>query len=100
MPLPDHSNSPRLARDALVWGPSADLNRNPTTTSSVNNTTQTVPRLCVPQQSATSQPPCLMSRSGQFQEQGFSVEVAERIAAPQWSSTTIIYKSKWDLFEK
>ena len=41
-----------------------------------------------------------MSRSGQLQEQGFSVEVAERIAAPQQSSTRTIYKSKWALFEK
>ena len=34
------------------------------------------------------------------QEQGLSVEVAERIAAPQRSSTRTIYKSKWALFEK
>ena len=34
------------------------------------------------------------------QEHGFSVEVAERIAAPQRSSTRTIYKSKWALFEK
>ena len=94
MPLPDHSNSPRLARDALVLGPSAALSRDPTTAPSVNNTTQTVPQLCVPQQSATSQPPRLVSRSGQLQEQGFSVEVAQRIAAPQRSSTRTIYKSK------
>ena len=100
MPLPDHSNSPRLARDALVLGPSAALNRDPTAASGVNNTTQTVPQLHVPQQSATSQPPRLVSRSGQLQEQGFSVEVAERIAAPQRSSTRTIYKSKWILFEK
>ena len=52
------------------------------------------------QQSTTSQPPHLVSRSRQLQEQGFSVEVAERIAAPQRSSTRTIYKSKWDLFEK
>ena len=96
MPLPDHCNSPRLTRDALVLGPSA---RDPTATSGVNNTSQTVPRLCVPQQSTTSQPPRLVSRSGQLQEQGFSVEVAERIAAPQRSSTRTIYKSKWALFE-
>ena len=57
--LPDHRNSPRLARDALVLGPSAVL-----------------------------------------QEQGFSVEVAERIAASQRLSTRTIYKSKWALFEK
>ena len=44
--------------------------------------------------------PRLVSRSGQLQEQGFSVEVAERIAAPQRSSTRTIYKSKWALFEK
>ena len=100
IPLPDHSNNPRLARDALVLGPSAALNRDPTTTPSVNNTTQTVPQLRVPQQSATSQPPRLVSRNGQLQEQGFSVEVAERIAAPQRSSTRTIYKSKWALFEK
>ena len=100
MPLPTHRNSPRLARDALVLGPSAALNRDPTSTSSVNNSSQTVPQLCVPQQSTTSQPPRLVSRSGQLQEQGFSVEVAERIAAPQRSSTRTIYKSKWALFEK
>ena len=28
------------------------------------------------------------------------MEVAERISAPQWSSTRTIYKSKWALFEK
>ena len=98
--MPDHHNSPRLARDALVLGPSATLNRDSTTTSSVKNFSQTVPQLCVPQQSTASQPPCLVSRSGQLQEQGFSMEVAERIGAPQRSSTRTIYKSKWALFEK
>ena len=100
MPLPDHRDSPRLARDALVLGPSAALNRDPTTTPSVNDPTQTVPQLRVPQQSTTAEPPRLVSRSGQLQEQGFSVEVAERIAAPQRSSTRTIYRSKWALFEK
>ena len=100
MSLPDHRNSPRLARDALVLGPSAALNRDPTTTPSVNHPTQTVPQVCVPQQPPAPEPPRLVSRSGQLQEQGFSVEVAERIAAPQRSSTRTIYKSKWALFEK
>ena len=100
MPLPDHPNSPRLARDALVLGPSAALNRDPTATSSVNNSFQTVPQLCVPQESITSQPPRLVSWSGQLQKQGFSVEVAKRIAAPQRSSTMTIYKSKRAQFEK
>ena len=100
MLLPDHRNSPRLARDALVLGPSAALNRDPTTTPSVNDPTQTVPQVCVPQQPPAPEPPRLVSRSGQLQEQGFSVEVAERIAAPQRSSTRTIYRSKWALFEK
>ena len=92
MLLPDHCNNPRLARDALVLGPSAALNRDPTATPGVNNFSQTVPQ--------SSQPPCLVSRSGRLQEQGFSVKVAERIAAPQRSSTRTIYKSKWTLFQK
>ena len=98
--LPDHCNSPRLARDALVLGSSAALNRDPTSTTSVKNSSQTVPQLCVSQQSTTSQPPRLVSKSGQLQEQGFTVEVAERIAAPHRSSARTIYKSKWALFEK
>ena len=48
MPLPDHRNSPRLARDALVLRPGAALNRDPTSASSVNKSSQTVPQVCVP----------------------------------------------------
>ena len=40
MLLPDHRSSPRLARDALVLGPSAALNRYPTATSGVNDSSQ------------------------------------------------------------
>ena len=98
MPLPDHRDSPRLARDALVLGPSAALNRDPTTTSSVNDPTQTVPYVFHnnPQQ-LNLHTWCLGVDNS---KQGFSVEVAERIAAPQRSSTRTIYKSKWALFEK
>ena len=80
--LPDHHNSPRLARDALVLGPSAALNRDPTSTSSVKNSSQTVPQLCVPQQSTASQTPSLVSRRGQLQEQGFSVEMGRENCCP------------------
>ena len=41
--LPDHRNSPRLARDALVLGPSVAL-RDPSATPGVNNFSQTVPQ--------------------------------------------------------
>ena len=47
--------SPRLARDALVLGPSAGLNRDPTSTPSVKNSPPTVSHLCVSPQSTTSQ---------------------------------------------
>ena len=40
-----------------------------------------------------------MSSSEQLQKQGFSVEVVERIAVPQRSSTRAIYKLRWALFE-
>ena len=56
--------------------------------------------LQLPVSMTQAQHPRLVSRSRQLQEQGFSVEVAERIAAPQRSSTRTIYKSKWALFEK
>ena len=46
MPLPDHRNSPRLARDALVLGPSAALNRDPTTTPSVNDYSNSPTSMC------------------------------------------------------
>ena len=57
--LSDLCNNPRLARDALVLGPSAALNRDPTSTSSVKNSSETVPQLCVSQQSTISQPQLL-----------------------------------------
>ena len=74
-----------------MLGPSAAVNRDPTPLTSVNNTSQTVSQPSVSKEFTTFQPPCLASRSGQLQEQGFSVEVAERIAAPQRSSTRTIY---------
>ena len=76
MQLPHHTNSPRLARDALFLGPSAALSGDPTPVTRVNSTSQTVPQPNVPQQPITSEPPCLLSRSGLLQEQGLSVEVA------------------------
>ena len=66
--LPNHCNNPRLAGDALVLGPSAALNRDITSTSSVKNSSQTVPQSCVPHQSTASQPPPLVTRSQAWDE--------------------------------
>ena len=43
-PWPHYSNSPRLARDTVVLGPSAALSGDPTPITSVNNTSQSVPQ--------------------------------------------------------
>ena len=50
IPLPHNCYSPRLARDALVLGPSAALDGDPTPITSVNDTPQTVPQPSVSQQ--------------------------------------------------
>ena len=45
MQKPDHCNSPRLARDALVLGPSAALNRDPTSATSVKQLFSNSPKI-------------------------------------------------------
>ena len=44
--------------------------------------------IAIPNISTSMQPPRLVSRSGQLQEQGFSVDMAERIAALQQGPST------------
>ena len=100
MLLSDHTNSPRLTRDALVLGPSAALNRDPTSTPSVNNIPKTVPQLRVAHNPQLFNLLAWCLGVDNSQEHGFSVGVAERISTPQRSSTRTIYKSKWALFEK
>ena len=97
MQLPPHSGSPRMAGHALVLGSGTTFNRIHSSCLHLqlysNNEASGVL-----QQPAVSQPSCLVSRGEQLQEQGFSSEVAERIAAPQRPSTRAIYKSKWAFF--
>ena len=100
MQLSDHSNSPRLTRDALVLGPSAALNRDPTAIPSVNNTPKQSHNyvLHTTRNSSTSSPgvwewitPKNMPSLWEWQRE---------FCAPQRSLTRTIYKSKWALFEK
>ena len=78
--------SPGVARDALVLGSGTTINRNSAPVVCVSNSTQTVikPRASQPK---VSRPSCLVSTNEQLQEQSFSSEVEERIAAPQRPST-------------
>ena len=98
--LPPNPDSPGLAGHALVLGSGPSISGNSTSVVCISKSTQAVKQPGVSPQSAIPQPPCLVSRSEQLQEQGFSSEVAERIAAPQRSSTRSIYQAKWALFEK
>ena len=93
-----HTNSSSLARDALVLGPNAALNGDPTSTTSVNNTSHKAPQSSVSQH---------LNLHAWCLGLGYSKNNAslwrwllEIIAAPQRSSTRTIYKSKWALFEK
>ena len=84
----------------MALGPSAFPNRGLTSSTSVKNSFQkghTIMCFAAIHNISASTPG---ARSGQLQEQGFSVEVAEKIAARQRSLTRTIYKSKWALFEK
>ena len=99
MPLPDHCNSSRLARDVLVLGPSAALNRDPTSATSLNNSSQTVSQLCVSQLSTTSHPPPLVSRKEWTAPRTKLLCAGGRENCCP-SLTRTIYKSKWSLFEK
>ena len=99
--LPPNPDSPGLAGHALVRGSGGpSISGNSTSVACISKSTQAVKQLGVSQQSAMSQPPCLVSRNEQLQEQGFSSEATERIATPQRSSTRSIYQAKWALFEK
>ena len=80
-----------------VLGPSTALNRDPTSATSVTTLLKQSHNYVF---HSNPQRLNLHAWSGPLQEQGFSVEVTERIAAPQRSSTRTIYKSKWALFEK
>ena len=42
----------------------------------------------------------MVSRSTTLQNQGFTAEVADRIAVPQRHSTRAIYASKWSIFQR
>ena len=95
MLLPDHRSSPRLARDALVLGPGAALNRDPTATTLLKQSHNYV--FHSNPQHLNLHAWCLGVDSSKNKA---SLWRWQRIAAPQRSSTRTIYKSKWALFEK
>ena len=75
--------------DALVLGPSAALNRDPTPLTSVNITSRTVP-----QPSVSSNPQHFNLQAWCLGMDSSKASLWKKIAAPQRSSTRTIYKSK------
>ena len=53
----------------------------------------------IPQQPRNPEPPHLVSMSPSLPNKVFSLEVADRITAPQKLSTRAIYASKWVVFQ-
>ena len=95
-----HPSSPRLANETLVLGPGGDVHSNTPTTPTNQDLAQTTNEQPVPQPTGIPESPRVVSRSSTLRAQGFSQEVADRIAAPQRLSTRRIYANKWTVFER
>ena len=98
--MPTHSHSPGLANKTVVLGPGGTVSRSPKTTPTNPITAQTTTEQPIPHSPGIPQPSRLVSRSTILQNQGFTAEVADRIAAPQRLSTRAIYASKWAVFQR
>ena len=75
--LPPNPDSPGLAGHALVLGSGPSISGNSISVACISKSTQAVKQPGVSQQSAIS--PCLVSRSEQLQEQGFSSEMQREL---------------------
>ena len=80
-------------------GPGGTITRPSTTVSTSALSAKATTVQPIPQQPRIPESSCLVSRSTSLQNQDFSAEVADRIAAPQRLSTRAIYASKWAVFQ-
>ena len=96
----DDPHCPRMAKHALVLGPSEPVSSDSLPTPSGARSGDSTLQRVTTQESQQPQSSCLAPRISAIQEHGFSDEVAARIEAPQRSSTRAVYKSKWSIFLK
>ena len=96
----DDPHCPRMAKHALVLGPSESVSSDPLQASLGTGSGDSTLQRDGTQESHQPQSSCLAPRSLAIQERGFSDEVTARIEAPQRSSTRAVYKSKWAIFVK
>ena len=100
IPVSGNSDSPRVARDALVLGSSGSIHKSTPTATIVGDSVETTPQQQIPHESGVSQSPCLASGFEKQSSGRFSAEVAERIKAPQRESSRKVYQSRWSIFGK
>ena len=92
-----HCDSTRVAADALVWGSGGIVSQDSTEASSSAQSPEATLQSQISQESGVSERPCVVSGLLQEGQGGFSVEVADRIKAPQRES---VYDSRWAIFQK
>ena len=95
----DDSSSTRVAQNALVLGSSESVNQNPITTTSLASSVRTNIQSEVPSESHVSESACLAPRHHSESLESFSEQVADRIKAPQRSSSRRLYESGCSIFE-
>ena len=95
-----HCDSTRVAGDALVLGSGGIVSQDSTEASSSAQSPEATLQSQISQESGVSEPPCVVSGLFQEGQGGFSVEVADRIKAPQRESSRRVYDSRWAIFQK
>ena len=93
-----HSDSPRLARDAVVLGSGDTVIQDSITSSDSRRPSDSAVQRDPTQGSPQSEPARLAPRVTAIREQGFTNQVATRIEAPQRSSNRIVYEAKLSVF--
>ena len=96
----NHSDSSRLAQNALVLGSSGPVSADPFVPSHPTEPIDPAIQSDPSQRSTESKSPCLVPRATAIKERGYSEAVATRIEAPQRSSTRSVYGAKWSIFTK
>ena len=81
-----HCHSPRVTGDALVLGSGGIVSQDSTEASSSAQSSEATLQSQIPQESGVSESPCVVSGLLLEGQGGFSVEVADRIKAPQRES--------------
>ena len=97
--MQSHCDSTRVAGDALVLRSGGIVNQDSTEASSSAQSPKATLQSQIPQESGVSESPCVVSGLLQGSQGGFSVEVADRIKAPQRESSRRVYDSRWAIFQ-